>query len=74
VATEQTANSIASSLALLARVSVLQFIDGKERSDQLKALDRLGFKHAEIADMLDMKPNTVGKALRRLKERPEAPE
>ena len=68
MASEATMSSIAQSLDLLAKVSVLQLIDGKERNTQLALLEGLGFKHAAIADLLGMKANTVTHALRRLKK------
>jgi hypothetical protein len=75
MASEQTMTSIASSLELLAKASVLSLIDGKARDDQMLLLDGLGFKPVEIAGLLSMKANTVSKALARLKmKRSEATE
>lgn len=71
MASEQTMVSIASSLALLSKVAVLELIEGKERDDQITLLDNLGFKHTEIAEMLGMKANTVTKAIGRLKKAAE---
>lgn len=71
MASEATMASIAHSLDLLAKVSVLELIDGKERNTQLSLLEGLGFKHAEIGEMLGMKANTVTHALRRLKKAEE---
>jgi CRP-like cAMP-binding protein len=74
MANEQSMASIAASLALLARVAVLDLIAGKERDEQLSLLASLNFKQTEIAELLGMKANTVSKALGRLKNRAEAAE
>jgi DNA-directed RNA polymerase specialized sigma24 family protein len=58
----------------MVKVAVLELIDGKERDDQLMLLEALGYKHAEIGEMLGMKANTVSKAVARLKKKAEASE
>lgn len=74
MASETVMASIAASLELIAKTSVLQLIEGKEKATQLTLLAGLGYKHTEIAEMLGMKANTVTHALRRMKQRAEVSE
>lgn len=56
-------------LALMLRVSVLQLVHGKTRTEQVLLLSVAGFQPKEIAGLLGTTPNTVRVALSGLRKR-----
>lgn len=74
MSSDEAIASIASSLELLAKVSVLRLVDGRDKAEAMALLAGLGFKHTEIGEMLGIKPKTVTAALRRARQRSEATE
>jgi predicted transcriptional regulator len=73
VVDEEALASIATSLDRLSRVAVLRLIRGRERDEQAWLLDHLGYKQAEIGDILHLTQSAVSKAITRYKkQRPDA--
>ena len=62
-------DDLAGAVRRLANVAALLLVKGEPQPEKIRALSAAGYSNAEIADMLNVTPNTVAVALHRLRKK-----
>lgn len=65
---EEQFDEIAKRLDKVIKLLALQSLEGKNGSEAIKALSKVGFKPSEIATLIGTTPNTVSVALNTIKK------